>query len=76
MRVRVLTNVRENSGKGVRYPTRGFDLSETGRSLQKHFSALREMTRQRVFCRGLHAHAHAKLVVADDERVVLSSANF
>jgi phosphatidylserine/phosphatidylglycerophosphate/cardiolipin synthase-like enzyme len=74
VRVRVLTQLRENSSKGIRYPTRGFEGLREEWPLDEHFAALRQLVAGRVFCRGLRHHTHAKLLLADDV-CVISSAN-
>jgi phosphatidylserine/phosphatidylglycerophosphate/cardiolipin synthase-like enzyme len=75
VRVQVITELRNNRSDGVWYPTRGFEPSPQGKHLKKHFEAVRALAARRVSCRGLKYYAHPKLVLADDARVVVSSAN-
>jgi len=74
VRVKIITELRENRRSGVSYPTRGFEVDDEF-NLNEHFMAIRRLTTGRVLCRGMRYYAHAKIVVVDNERVILSSAN-
>lgn len=73
--VKIITELRDNRGSGVKYPTRGFE-AETATNLKEHFRIVRALARERVLCRGLRHYAHGKAIVVDDQQVVLSSANW
>jgi len=74
VRVKIITELRENRRSGVSYPTRGFEVDDEF-NLNEHFMAIRRLTTGRVLCRGMRYYAHAKIVMVDNERVILSSAN-
>lgn len=74
VRVKIITELRENRKVGVKYPTRGFEVDDDV-SLNDHFTAIRRLVRGRVNCRGMRYYAHAKVIVVDDEQLILSSAN-
>lgn len=74
VRVKVITELRENRGSAIKYPTRGFEVVDQN-VLKKHFMSVRRLAMSRVACRGLRHYAHAKLIVVDGERVIISSAN-
>lgn len=74
VKVKVVTELRENRGSGIKYPTRGFDVSDQ-RVLNEHFMAVRHLAKNRVLCRGLRHYAHAKFLIVDEERLLISSAN-
>jgi len=74
VRVKIITELRENRRSGISYPTRGFEVDDEA-NLNEHFMAIRRLTTRRVLCRGMRYYAHAKIVVVDHERVILSSAN-
>ena len=73
--IKLITELRDNRGSGVKYPTRGFE-AEAATNLKEHFRIVRALALERVLCRGLCRYAHGKAVVVDDEQVVLSSANW
>lgn len=74
VRVRVITELRENRGRGIRYPTRGFEHDGTA-ELGEHFASIRRLAGELVFCRGPRHYAHAKLLLSDDRVLMVSSAN-
>lgn len=74
VQVRVITELRENRGAGVRYPTRGFEYASSN-EMGTHFTAIRQLAGELVTCRGLRFYAHAKLLLADDRTLLISSAN-
>jgi len=75
IKVKVITELRENRGGGIRFPTRGFE-AESPANLQEHFRAVRLLAGNLVSCRGLRHYAHAKILLVDEERLILSSANW
>lgn len=74
VRVKLITELRENRKSGIKYPTRGFEVDDEV-SLNEHFTAIRRLANGRVHCRGMRYYAHAKVIVVDDEQLILSSAN-
>lgn len=74
VRVRVITELRDNRGDGITYPTRGFEASDT-HVLRDHFEAIRVLAKRRVFLRGLTHYVHAKLLSIDKHAILISSAN-
>lgn len=75
VRVRIITELRDNRGAGIRYPTRGFETADTHSLKKDQFEAIRELATHRVFCRGLRYYAHAKLLLTDESHLLLSSVN-
>lgn len=74
VRVKIITELRENRGTGIRYPTLGFEV-DAGVDLKEHFMAIRRVTTNRVVCRGLRYYTHSKVLIVDNEQLILSSAN-
>jgi len=74
VRVKLITELRENRKTGIKYPTRGFEVEDEGH-LNEHFEALRRLAIGRVHCRATRYYAHAKVIVIDDARAIFSSAN-
>ncbi len=76
VRVRVITDIRNNRGRGRLYLTQGFEVkSEEKTKLQAHQACLRELTHALIPCRSPTHYPHLKLVVADNQSGILSSAN-
>ena len=76
VRVKVVTDIRNNRGRGKQYVTRGFQAEpEEATKFDAHQSCIRELARARISCRSPIHYPHFKLVVADDRIAILSSAN-
>lgn len=74
VQVRLITELRENRGRGIRYPTRGFE-HDAGVELGEHSAAIRRLAGELIFCRGPRHYAHAKLLLSDDRLLMVSSTN-
>jgi len=76
VRVKVITDIRNNRGRGSLYLTRGFEAkSEEDTKLEAHQACIRELARERVPCRSPTHYPHFKLILADNLNGLLSSAN-
>jgi len=76
VRIKVITDIRNNRGRGKQYVTRGFQSeSEEATKFDAHQSCIRELARARISCRSPTHYPHFKLIVADDRIAMLSSAN-
>ncbi len=75
VRIKIITELRDNRGKGVKYPTRGFE-AENPINVQKHFENIRALVQEGILCRGLQHYAHGKALIVDDLHLVLSSVNW
>ena len=75
VRIKIITELRDNRKKGVKYPTRGFE-AENPTNLQKHFENIRALVQEGILCRGLQHYAHGKALIVDDQQLVLSSVNW
>ncbi len=76
VRVKLITDIRNNRGRGKLYTTRGFQSKPAeANSLEKHQACIRELVRSRISCRSPTHYPHFKLIIADDRRGLLSSAN-
>ena len=75
VRIKIITELRDNRGSGVKYPTRGFE-AEHRMNLQQHFKSIRALVQEGVLCRGLQHYAHGKALIVDDLQLVLSSVNW
>jgi phosphatidylserine/phosphatidylglycerophosphate/cardiolipin synthase-like enzyme len=72
--VRLLTELLERKQGKLKFPTKGFEF-EPESSLRDHSENLRKLVNHGVFCRSMTFYAHAKLVIADNENGIVSSAN-
>lgn len=76
VRVKVVTDIRNNRGRGNKYVTRGFQAEpKEVMKFDAHQSCIRELARARISCRSPIHYPHFKLIVADDRIAILSSAN-
>ena len=75
VRVKVLTELRDNRQSAGSFETLGFESDRSAANLSRNHLAVRRLARERIACRALKYYAHAKLVIADDTVAILSSAN-
>lgn len=76
VRIKVITDIRNNRARGKQYVTRGFQAEpEEAKNLDAHQSCIRELARSRISCRSPTHYPHFKLIVADKRTAYLSSAN-
>jgi len=74
VRVKLITELRENRKTGIKYPTRGFEVEDKCQ-LDEHFEAIRRLAISGVHCRGCRYYTHAKVIIADNNQAIISSAN-
>lgn len=76
VRIKVITDIRNNRGRGKQYLTHGFHTkSVETKNFDSHQKCIRDLARSRISCRSPTHYPHFKLIVADDEIAVMSSAN-
>lgn len=76
VRIKVITDIRNNRGRGKHYLTRGFhaESAET-KNFDSHQECIRDLARSLISCRSPTHYPHFKLIVTDDRIAYLSSAN-
>ncbi len=74
VRIRIVTELRENRGGGVGYPTRGFEASD--QVLNDQFQAVRRLASEGIVCRALVRYSHAKLMIVDGAAIAIGSCNW
>jgi phosphatidylserine/phosphatidylglycerophosphate/cardiolipin synthase-like enzyme len=76
VRIKVITDIRNNRGRGKQYVTRGFEAKpEEAKNVDAHQACIRKLARSRISCRSPTHYPHFKLIVADDRIAYFSSAN-
>lgn len=76
VRIKVITDIRNNRGRGKQYITRGFEsTSQEETELEAHQACIRELSRALISCRSPMHYPHFKLIIADEQSALLSSAN-
>lgn len=76
VRIKVITDIRNNRGRGKQYLTYGFEAkSKEAMKLEAHQACIRELSRSLISCRSPTHYPHFKLIISDKQTALFSSAN-